>query len=156
MRYIKGYGGYHTRSLARVIYRVTCDDARRVVTRSKRYINFCLLFIWLSNTTPRLPHQPGVMGTPVTYEISGRLHVERLHGRFLEFSRSNQEGCGEPSMCVFGSASGGILAARNWSSSQTRRFSSRFSLSRFAEKPADYAKTEAARRTLPQKAASFG
>jgi hypothetical protein len=67
----------HVRSLAfhlfRVIYRVTCDDARSLcdVTCSKRQFNFCLLFIWLSNITPRLSHKPGVMVTHVTCEISG-------------------------------------------------------------------------------------
>jgi hypothetical protein len=35
----------------------------RVVTCSERQFNFCLLFIWLSNITPRLSRQPEVMGT---------------------------------------------------------------------------------------------
>jgi hypothetical protein len=62
----------------------------RVVTCSKRQFIFCLLFIWLSNITSRLPRQTGVTGTHVTYEIFGRLHVEIFQRRFLEFSRSNQ------------------------------------------------------------------
>jgi hypothetical protein len=50
----------------------------RVVTCSKRQFNFCLLFIWLSNITPRLPRQPEVMGTHIMCEISARLHVWNL------------------------------------------------------------------------------
>jgi hypothetical protein len=61
-----------------IVWLVTCDLrwCDRVVTCSKRQFNFCLLFIWLSNIKPRLPHQPGVMGTHVTCEIYRQLHVE--------------------------------------------------------------------------------
>jgi hypothetical protein len=52
----------------------------RVVTCSKRQFNFCLLFIGLSNITPRLLRQPGEMDTHVTCEISGWLHVEIFQG----------------------------------------------------------------------------
>jgi hypothetical protein len=65
-----------------VIYRVTCDAMMRdrIVMCSKWQFNFCFLFIWLSNITPRLPRQPGVTGTHVTYEIFGQLHVEIFQG----------------------------------------------------------------------------
>jgi hypothetical protein len=83
MRKIKGYASCNTRMhslvfhIFCVIYRVTCDDAGlcRVLNGS-----CCLLFIWLSNITARLPRQPKVMGTHVTCEISGQLHVEIFQG----------------------------------------------------------------------------
>jgi hypothetical protein len=52
----------------------------RAVTCSKRQFNFGLLFIWLSNITPRLPRQPGVTGTHATCDISRQLHVEIFQG----------------------------------------------------------------------------
>jgi hypothetical protein len=77
-----------SRYLSRDLWLVTMRD--RVVTCSKRQFNICLLFIWLSNITPRLLRQPGVRDTHVTCEILGRLHTEIIQGWFLQFSRSNQ------------------------------------------------------------------
>jgi hypothetical protein len=72
-----------TCALARVIYCVICDLRQCVVVDvkcSKRQFNFCLLFVWLSNTTPRLSRQPGVTGAHVMCEISKWLHVEIFQG----------------------------------------------------------------------------
>jgi hypothetical protein len=78
------------------------------------------LFIWLSNITPRLPRQPGVIGTHVTCEIFVRLHVEIFQGRFLEFSRSNQGGCGGPSIKGIRPSVGGYTRIATDSSSSSQ------------------------------------
>jgi hypothetical protein len=70
----------------------------RVVTYSECQFNFCLLFIWLSNITPRPSRQPEVMGTHNTCEISGWLHVEIFQGAVPRIYQIDSRGCADPSI----------------------------------------------------------
>jgi hypothetical protein len=66
----------------------------RVIMCSKHHLIFCLLFIWLSSTTTRPPHQLGVLGARELRAVARR----EIQGQLLEFSISNPRGWCDPSI----------------------------------------------------------
>jgi hypothetical protein len=86
-----------SRYLSRDLRLATMRD--RVMTCSKGQFIFCLLFIWLSSTTIRLPRQPRVMDVPAWTPYGCTYRDSR--GWLLEFSRSNPRGWGDPSIYMW-------------------------------------------------------